>query len=169
MDRFTGRRKLIRGSLSAPLVLTVASPAALARQSFEACMYRASKQIPQNLEVFSATRDGFLREAVTLYEGKLKSDTGPELFTRKVVVVANSGKGNPTKTLFFKVSDCLQTTGYGEKDFEHNNAPSPVTRYQLVYVNERGDKIRAGLCGSPGGFPVTGSCWASFGGGPSHL
>ena len=65
MDRFTARRKLLRGSLSAPLVLTVASPSALARTTFEACIARAVGQAGPPYLVNAD--DGFFRKAVPVY------------------------------------------------------------------------------------------------------
>jgi hypothetical protein len=44
MDRFTARRKLLRGSLAAPVVLTTASPAVLAQTSFLACITRGGNE-----------------------------------------------------------------------------------------------------------------------------
>jgi hypothetical protein len=160
MDRFTGRRKLIRGSLSAPLVLTVASPAALARQSFEACLDRASQQLPPKLEPFSTERDGFVRKTVDVYRGKLTKD-GPEELFYKTQVVRKDG---------VLVDRYARLEGCGEKPHrakEFVDGPHfDRKRYALVHVNEKGEVVHIGACPTgQKGFPVTGSCWASFGGG----
>jgi len=46
MDRFTARRKLLRGSLSAPLVLTVTAAGAQVRTTFGACLEQTANQTP---------------------------------------------------------------------------------------------------------------------------
>lgn len=65
MDRFTGRRKLLRGSLSAPVVLTVASPGALAQTSFTACIARGAGATP---DPYVTQDDGFVRRLVSAGE-----------------------------------------------------------------------------------------------------
>jgi hypothetical protein len=46
MDRLTIRRKLLQGSLSAPLVLTVTAAGAQARTTFGACLAATANQVP---------------------------------------------------------------------------------------------------------------------------
>ncbi len=152
MDRFTGRRKLIRGSLSAPLVLTVASPGALARTSFGACLTRT--QVPDNLALFAEQQDGFLRTAVQVYSGKLKgqeASQGKQLFYK----VSDS---------YYKLADCSEA--YTATDFTGRDSPkADGVRYALVYVDEHGRIVQwGGACPPSNGSPVTVSCWASFGG-----
>lgn len=160
MDRLTARRKLLRGSLSAPLVLTVASPAALARQSFEACLSRA-KLSEENPAVFNAANDKWLRKRVALYSGKLSSDT--------------SGKSLPLfrdgdRYFLKEPGTCVgyQFTGYLETAFSQLK-PVEVNKQQvyelaLVYVDLDGNIVNCGPCPNINAFPVTTSCWASFGG-----
>jgi hypothetical protein len=154
MDRFTGRRKLIRGSLSAPLVLTVASPAALARQSFEACLYRASQQSPENLPVFTPNKDGWVRMQLSFVKAKLEVH-GRDVEER--FVIKKDG-------LYYKVTDPCGL-GYSTDQFKKNSIKADGKEWALVYVNESGAIVHVGPCAPQGAFPVTGSCWASFGGG----
>lgn len=164
MDRLTARRKLLRGSLSAPLVLTVASPAALARQSFEACLYRASSakvqigydagEVPPFLP--TSQHDTWLRQQVPIYTGRLQKE------------VSEGDKDYYKKNdLFYKVrSETCPAVGYATGDFQGNKAPDRATYdgLALVYVNADGKIVGWGPCPGTGQFPVSGSCWASFGG-----
>ena len=163
MDRLTARRKLLRGTLSAPLVLTVASPAALARQSFEACLSRA-KLSEEDPAVFkaAAANDKWLRKRVALFSGKLSDDPG--------------GKSLPLfkdgDRYFLKEPQTCSSysfTGYPAGSFK--SAPAPVKErgeqvYELalVYVDVDGNIVNCGPCPNVNAFPVTTSCWASFGG-----
>lgn len=78
MDKFTVRRRLLRGSLSAPLVLTVASSpaAAAARGSWEACLLRAG-QDPKVADAWipANAHDTWLRLSVPVYRGTVKSSS----------------------------------------------------------------------------------------------
>jgi hypothetical protein len=163
MDRFTARRKLLRGSLSAPLVLTVASPAALARQSFDACLHRASSEKAQigydagEVPPFLINaHDTWLRQQIPLYSGRLQKEV-------------NEGDKDYYKKgdLFYKVnSETCPAVGYVADDFQGNKAPDRASYdgRALVFVNDRGDVVGWGPCPGTGQFPVSGSCWASFGG-----
>lgn len=78
MDRFTARRRLLRGSLSAPLVLTVASPAALAQAntSFAACLARADG-IEGEVYVGPDSMDNLVRQEVKVYKFVAKAVDPP--------------------------------------------------------------------------------------------
>jgi len=157
MDRFAARRKILRGSLSAPLVLTVASPAALARQSFEACLYRASQQSPADAPAFIevTAHDTWLRKRVPVYEGKLKAASKKELFYKNA------------DGAFYKVNaDACSSGPYAATKDVFSQLPEPTggAALALVHVNSKGDVVGWGTCVGSGEFPVSTSCWASFGG-----
>lgn len=159
MDRFSARRKLLRGSLSAPLVLTVASPSALARSSFLACIARGDD--PQGVGPFAPApnADNLYREQITawticpvppqpvflpapdcdtLYYSRSNTAAGP--FTRLDVAI-------PTP---FSLPQGGQFT------------VTQVTRWQLVYFDpDDGTRTGAGYFPN-GGSAVSMSCWASF-------
>lgn len=170
MDRFAARRKLLRGSLSAPLVLTVASPAALARQSFEACLYRATTEgtagvPPSNVGVFipSAQHDPWLRTKVNLYKGRLtqqgqvKQPNGGSSDQVFYEIVGKTGRFYP------KAMACPSTgfTGY----LPQGSGPTSLDTQEqaLVFVRNDGTIVGFGTCPN-GGYAVTTSCYASFGG-----
>jgi len=207
MDRFTARRRLLRGSLSAPLVLTVASSpaAAAARGSWEACLLRAGRD-PAQAEPFipGDAHDTWLRLRVPLYKGKLKPPEGegkalsvqgaeqPAVNSSGQVVGEDLAKGrqpvekDPTKgdppgggsddKDFYRLEDRyypLEPTpdecdrgGYAEDEFQNLKEVNKGEIQLLVYVDETGTVVAYGPCPSSGqeGFPVSASCWASFGG-----
>ena len=165
MDRFAARRKILRGSLSAPLILTIASPAMAARQSFEACLARAEKERAKpSLFIGAADHDTWLRKPVKIYKGILST-------TGKVTQV-NKVTGNETGSYFYELVgregllypvDACSLTGYPPNNAP-GNSPELVERQQtLVFVDASGSIAGFGPC-PDGGFPVTTSCWASFGG-----
>jgi len=162
MDRFAVRRKILRGSLSAPLVLTVVSPSALARQSFEACLYRA-KESTESARAFIAanSHDTWLRKRVALYSAKLTDDsTGkPILFFKEGDRYYLKDPGGCTR---------YNLSGYSEGELFALKAEKDQNRqvYELalVYVDLEGNVVNCGPCPKSGAFPVTTSCWASFGG-----
>ena len=163
MDRFAARRKILRGSLAAPLVLTVASPAALARQSFEACLYRAKESNDKNAPAFIAAtaHDTWLRKRVALYSGKLNADTSGQskLFFEDGGVYYLRDPGSCTN---------YDLSGYSASAFSQLNPEkvkgNQVYELALVYVDLDGSVVNCGPCPKQGAFPVTTSCWASFGG-----
>lgn len=63
MDRFAVRRKLLRGSLSAPLVLTVTAAGAQVRTTFGACLERTANETPplERLAPITANGDTWYR------------------------------------------------------------------------------------------------------------
>ena len=161
MDRFAARRKILRGSLSAPLVLTVASPAAaaLARQSFEACLARAEKADTEPTVFIGETaHDTWLRKNVKIYigvltAGRVKQKTNQETGSYFYVL-----PGQPNE--YYAVEAC----GGPYPPFSNGNGPDFVeNKLALVFVDASGHIVGVGAC-PKGGFPVTTSCWASFGG-----
>jgi hypothetical protein len=169
MDRFAARRKLLRGSLSAPLVLTVASPAALAQQSFEACLHRATTAgnagvPPRNVDVFlpSAQHDPWLRAKVKLYQGRLNggnrvqqsNNVNDPIFYE---IVGKEGRFYP------KATTC-PSPGFGGYLPQGQGPTNLNTQEQaLVFVRNDGTIVGFGNCPN-GGYAVTTSCYASFGG-----
>lgn len=199
MDRFTGRRKLIRGSLSAPLVLTVAaSPAAqAARGSWEACLLRAGLQKTQDWpDPLKANPDGFLRYTAEVYSGTLKTTSDTPTPTGSDADAAGKKKHKPSKKStgtqdgdalgsnlqpqnsappsFYKLPDnryypvSAELTcqpGYDQSAFESITSTGDSVRV-LLYVDGNGVPVAYGNCPpstAADGFPVTGSCAASFG------
>ncbi len=70
MDKLTARRKVLRGSLSAPLVLTVASPAALAQTTYTSCLVNGA---PAPSSIFLTGTDNYYRVSVSLYNVQFKT------------------------------------------------------------------------------------------------
>ena len=145
------RRKLLRGSLAAPLVLTVASPSALARTSFMDCIARVANVPQPSMSIaFVSSPDGWYRTEVSIYEGKLRGGAG-------VVQLFYETAGR-----YYPVDACNQT-GYSALDFTGSAGPSyKYKRLGLVYVNTSGNIVGFGPCKPSDGYAVSTSCWTSF-------
>lgn len=149
MENSPTRRKLLRGTLAAPLVLTVVSPSALAVSSFQECIDRAAQANVNSLPAFVNSADGWYRTETSIYQGKLKGGGGDQDFYE-------------TGGRYYPVNTCNQT-GYVANDFTGNTAPSYLEkRLGLVYVNSSGQPVGFGPCNPQNGFPVSTSCWTSF-------
>ena len=71
MDKFTVRRKILRGSLSAPVILTVASPGSLAAAS-TTCLVNTNQTETARPPLFQPekTEDGYLRKTIDVCQFK---------------------------------------------------------------------------------------------------
>jgi len=149
MDRFTVRRKLLRGSLAAPVVLTTASPAVLAQTSFLACI----------------TRGG--NEGATPFADE---QCGGNVYRIEVKVFQFVKDGQPSDDKLYVPSDT--TSGlYDSTDGLNRGVAVPAgftpteagTRWKLVYFDENGREVGYGFVeNANGGTPVSCSCWTSF-------
>lgn len=148
MDKFKPRRRLLQGSLAAPLVLTVASPSALAASSFQVCLDRAKEDRGTDWPAFVKSRDDRYRLEVSIYRGKLKSTgTNADYYE-------SGGR-------YFPVNSCYKD-GYTASSFTGNTAPAYLEkRWGLVLVDSTGKQVGFGPC-TNGGFSVSQSCWTSF-------
>jgi hypothetical protein len=155
MDRFTARRKLLRGSLSAPVVLTVASPSALAQTSFLACITRGGVQ---TASAFDASKCGgnAYRKEVDLYvfqPNVLPTPPATDPYAGKLFArrenTANSY--DSTDGAFLDISP---PTGYTVQSAGSKS-------WKLVYFNDQGQEVGYGFV-SNSGTPVSCSCWTSF-------
>ncbi len=143
------RRKLLSGSLAAPVVLTVASPSALARTSFLACIERGKDQ-QLNAQPFLSLRspdDGMYREKVAVYSLK---DTRTNATLNGLFWKDQSGD--------FRSIDACNASAVSQLTVSATGAGD---RLALVYFDLNGKKTGIG-CYPNGGFPVSRSCWGSF-------
>ena len=149
------RRKLLRGSLAAPLVLTVASPSVLAASSFQACIARVADQPqPGTSLMITDLQDTWLRTPVSIYSGMLRAGGG---------VTARYYK-SPTDQLFYREDGTSACTGFDATAFTGTGGPTPlnITRYALVYIDTTGTPVGLGTCKPATGYAVSASCWTSF-------
>lgn len=142
------RRQLIRGSLSAPLVLTVASPSALAATSLHACIARGEQ--PAASQAFVPSHDGWYRTHVAIYEGKTSASGAQALY------YLNTGDN-----MYYRVDGTQCGIGIPQTSFYNGSAAYKYHRYGLVYVNSEGVPVGYGACPN-GGRAIHGSCWSSF-------
>lgn len=143
------RRKVITGSLAAPVVLTVASPAALARSSFLACIQRgedAARGAKPFIEI--SAPDGMYREKTAVWSLKDRN-TG-----QAISGLFYSGPGGT----YLSVDSCGPAGGYNKFAVDAVRAGD---RLMLVYFDRDGHRVGAG-CFPNRGYAVTKSCWSSF-------
>jgi hypothetical protein len=144
--RSQGRRKLLRGSLSAPLVLTVASPTALARTSFTACLNNSTQQ-PAPWNVFANEPDRWFRLTTKVYRLKVngKSLDGVYYFDWR-------------KNRYFNAT-VNDTVGIF-KDWGVREEYAGM-RYPLGYVDENGKVLGFGWQSNGGRYTMK-SCYTSL-------
>jgi len=141
------RRKLLRGSLAAPVVLTVASPSALARTSFLACIERGANAPRPN--PFTTSGDSMYRRSVPAYSFKLIGDASNKY----------SYFYNASTRMYYRLDIC-DLTGVSELQIAGQKT-ALGSRWGLVYFNNNGDEVGFGICPN-GGYAVSASCWSSF-------
>lgn len=159
------RRKLLRGTLSAPLVMTVTPVLGQARTTFMACVDNAAiKPVSSVAPAESAFPDEWLRLDLEILEVKVPNEKGE--------LVAQEGR-------YFVGPD--RTTMYRLADVRPESAPATVVhrfhahtmgmqtrtierRRALAYVDRDGSVV--GYAWQPrGGAHITASCYASVLGG----
>ena len=144
MDKFTARRKIIRGSLSAPVILTVASPASLAAAS-TTCLINTNQTNPPTLFQPATTDDGYLRKTIEVCKVK-SSDGWAEGFFYQ------DKNGN-----WYSVDTGLPLSGTFEKK-KHCES-----KEVLVYVDSQGVETGYGWPSTANGGSFTSiGCWNSL-------
>jgi hypothetical protein len=144
MDKFTARRKILRGSLSAPVVLTVASPASLAAAS-TTCLINTNQNAPPPFFQPASTDDGYLRKTVEVCEVKSSNGWQDGLFYEGQDDNWYSvTTGQPLSGTFEKKKHC-------------------VNREVLVYVDAQGQETGYGWPSTANGGSFTSiGCWNSL-------
>ena len=137
------RRKLLQGSLAAPLVLTVSSASASAVTSFTQCIENVAGNQPNEALNFVKSKDEWFRCPVTVYT-YTKGDQTVKLY-----------KDGAT---YRKIENgqAFTLTSYWTKTEEK-------TWLRLVYFGEDGSFKGAGWEKHTGGLAVPVSCGTSFG------
>ena len=150
MDRFSTRRKLLRGSLSAPLVLTVASPSVLANSSFIACTDRNDGLV--TTQKYTTTADSVFRVEVDVYQLEARAGdtwTPDTRFERK---------WNGFAYRYYRI-DVADAEGI-YRDGRTKTADGK--RHKIVWFNKDGNEVGSGWLNPHSGEAVSCSCWASF-------
>jgi hypothetical protein len=157
------RRKLLRGALAVPAVLTVYSGGALATASFERCL--ANAQLHKRTETTSQTMDAWLR--VRLYRSGPSGD-------RKFWVHGNDlnspliSKGINHTAAVPKLGEYQQ---FDPRNSHNNLIPDTVTttppsdikyvnRFAAVRLDSKG--LVVGVGAGTEGSAIGQSCWSSF-------
>ena len=145
MDKFTVRRKILRGSLSAPVILTVASPASLAAASTTCLANTPQTPVPVALQP-AETDDGYLRKTIDVY--RVKTANGG--LTDKHHYLAKDG-------FWYSVDGGVKFEGIVDKELNKE------TREVLVYVDSHGRETGYGWPTTAGGGSFTSmGCWNSL-------
>jgi hypothetical protein len=136
------RRKIVKGTLAAPVVMTVSSAQA-ARTSFTACLSNGAGD-PTPGRVLSTSRysdDSWLRVQVNIYKVKTPNSSG--------VLVERDGLYfvGPDKRTFFKLanysSESIPATQVSDFNAYTGGLQKSVVdrRYALAYVSDGGDVV----------------------------
>jgi hypothetical protein len=159
------RRKLLKGTLSAPLVMTVSPVLGAARTTFMACVDSSkSKPVSSVVPVGSISQDEWLRVDLDILEVRIPNGNGE--------LVMQPGKYfvGPDKTAMYKLADVRPESVPATvvREF-HAFTPGIRTRTvekrrALAYVDRQGEIV--GYAWQPrGGSHITASCYASVIGG----
>jgi hypothetical protein len=145
MDKFTVRRKILRGSLSAPVILTVASPGSLAAASTTCLANTPQTPAPAALKPFN-TDDGYLRKTIQVY--RLRPSNGG--VTADHYYRAKDG-------FWYSVNGGQKFVGVVEQE-KHEES-----REVLVYVDSLGKETGYGWPSTANGGSFTSiGCWHSL-------
>jgi hypothetical protein len=141
----SSRRKILQGSLVAPLVLTVSSASAQAVTSFTKCVANGQANQPSTSINIVQSQDQWFRCPVTvypIYKGGSTSNFYGNYY-RDSGIYKNVTNGQP-----------LDLTSY--------TPGTGTTWYRLVYFGTDGSPKGAGWEKQTGGLAVTKSCGGSF-------
>jgi len=149
MDKLTVRRKLLRGSLSAPVVLTVSSASAQTVTSFGQCIARNAGQQPSAFLVPAS--DAWYR-------------------VKNVIVYTISRNGTPLSGYYFIDGLFYRSTSSPGTIYLNNPLPlgysataAPEPWWQLVWFDSSGNQVTGGWQNPQNGLAATLSCQLSFG------
>lgn len=147
------RRKVIKGTLAAPVVLTVSSASASAMSSFGRCLRRGAGHDPDAPFFVKRTRvDNMFRKPVEVHELAFQGKGQGDFYLDPVSNVYINTRA-PYRALDFgsRLPDGWQKTGVGK-------------RWALVYFDERrAREYRHITLQRPHGYrPTTVSCYSSF-------
>jgi hypothetical protein len=146
MDKFTVRRKIIRGSLSAPVILTVASPASLAAAS-TTCLVNTNQAETARPPLFQpeTTDDGYLRRTIDVCQFK-------------------DSNGNVIDDYFYVDKNGFWRSMSSGNSFAASGTPTcSEKREVLVYVDAQGQETWYGWPSSTAGGSFTSiGCWHSL-------
>jgi hypothetical protein len=153
MEKQSVRRRLIKGSLAAPVVLTLSSASATSLTSFGRCLRTTGGKTSPAFFIDSARADGWFRKAVKVeqlsYRGQVRG-----LFYRDPVLGRFIDTRPPYTTLAFGASN--MPTGW--------RVTGEVNRWALVYFDqENTSEYRYITLQRPSGYSATTvSCYGSF-------
>jgi hypothetical protein len=161
MDSKQARRRLLKGSLAAPLVMTVAPSTYAAQSSFTACLARGAGDTKPSLILAAYERsDEWLRVPVEIYKVFVLNKKGEPVEQDGTYFLG------PDKLTFFKL-DKRRPESEEPKQITEFNALTPGLtktlagqRYALAYVTDRGSVVGFAWQ-SNGGTHCRHSCWAS--------
>lgn len=156
------RRRLVQGSLSAPLVMTVTSAVGAGRTTFTACLDNA-RATPRPHRIMARHHygaDDWLRVQVDVFEVSMPSGDGS--------LIKQPGKYfiGPDKTTLFRLSE-QHSESAPAVPVRHFNAHTPGVnkqlvekRYALAFADERGKVVGFGWQDN-GGMHCKKSCFSS--------
>jgi hypothetical protein len=144
------RRRLLKGSLAAPVLLTVSSASAHARSSFGRCLRNADKQQPA--EFFTTDADRWLRKQVTVARLWAKGRDQGYFYL------------DPVKNVYVSVNPPYQALPFGALLDHGWKVSGQSTRWALVWFDKATatEYSRITLQKPSGSAAATVSCYGSF-------
>lgn len=151
MDANSVRRKIIKGSLAAPVVLTVSSASASAATSFGRCLRNNGKVQPAFF-VSKGKRDNWLRKQVDVIELKQNGHSRGLFYL------------DPMRRTYVAVKEPHAALGFGSSLAPGWSAGEATKRWALVYFDGySAAQYQHVTLQRPSGFmPATVSCYSSF-------
>ncbi len=151
MEQLQKRRAIIKGSLAAPLVLTVSSASATAATSFGRCLRNGAKSQP----AFFVTKnrlDNWLRKQVEVVELSFNGTSRGWFYL------------DPLRRVYVGVQPPHQALAFGANMLPGWQQSASAKRWALVYIDSNtASKYQHVTLQKPSGYmPATVSCYTSF-------
>ncbi|MCZ2440773.1 MAG: hypothetical protein LC119_11455 [Burkholderiales bacterium] len=164
-DMFSARRRLLRGSFSAPAVLTLASGSALAAQS-ATCLAKATANSSTAPVTTTAGADTFMRVQL-MARPPAPSGVNPRYLVTKASfgLIPVSTSFWPASTVWWRFDISTNTLMSGGQRFSAVPGDATLVNYWVALrLDANGQIIGLGASGS--GSVVGQSCWNSIGTSP---
>jgi len=145
MNKVEARRRILQGSLSAPVILTVSSASVAATTSFTKCIANGVGNQPDKKINIQPTTDTWFRCPVTVY-----------------AIYQGDGTKNLYGNFYLDGSTYKNVTDGSILPLHEFRVGASSTWYRLVYFGTDGSPMGAGWERQSGGYAITLSCGGSF-------
>lgn len=151
MDKRSVRRRIVTGSLAAPVVLTVSSASATSLTSFGRCLRNGGAAAPDFFAP-SKTADNWFRKSVNVHELSFKGIPQGEFYL------------DPVRAVYVSTRPPHSALAFGSRLPNFWTVSAVRTRWALVYFDgASAGQYRHITLQRPSGYrPATVSCYSSF-------